>query len=88
LPKVRFFDMLNRWETVLAMLVLVLAINAGLYFVYLPHRTASPAGPLPKQTERTTLAAPPENTTSKTTLEKTALESTTARATATSTVSP
>ncbi len=86
------------------MLVLVLAVNAGLfYFSYLPHRTASPAGSLPEQTERTALAAPPEKTTldkttldkttlDKTTLDKTTLESTTATATATatatSTVSP
>jgi hypothetical protein len=86
--------MLNRWETVLAVLVLVLAINAGLFFfVYLPHTPAPPAAPLPEQTERTTLAAPPENTTQettleKTTLEKTTLESTTPTATATSNVSP
>ncbi len=81
--------MLNRWETVLAVLMLVLAINVGLfYFVYLPNRMASPAALPPEQTERTTLAAPPENTTPKTTLEKTTLESTTATATATSTVSP
>ena len=86
--------MLNRWETVLAVLMLVLAINVGLfYLVYLPNRMASPAALPPEQTERTTLTAPPENTTpkttlEKTTLEKTTLESTTATATATSTVSP
>ena len=83
--------MLNRWETVLAVLVLVLAINVGLfYLVYLPNRMASPAALPPEQTERTTLTAPPENTTPKTTLEKTTLEGTTATATATatSTVSP
>ena len=60
--------MLNRWEVVLATLVLVLAINGGLlFFVYLPHIKAPPAAPLPEQTERTTLTAPPENTTPKTT---------------------
>ena len=88
--------MLNRWETVLAVLMLVLAINVGLfYLVYLPNRMASPAALPPEQTERTTLTAPPENTTPKTTLEKTTLEKTTlesttatATATATSTVSP
>ena len=83
--------MLNRWETVLAVLMLVLAINVGLfYLVYLPNRMASPAALPPEQTERTTLTAPPENTTPKTTLEKTTLEGTTATATATatSTVSP
>jgi hypothetical protein len=74
--------MMNRWETVLATLVLVLVINAVLlFFLYLPRRTAPPAAPLPEQTERTTLNPPPENTTPKTTLEGTT-------ATATSTVSP
>jgi len=82
LPKVSFFAMFNRWKAVLAMLVLVLAITTGLlFFVYLPHRTAPPAAPLPEQTERTTLTALPENSTPKTTLE-----STTATAAATSTV--
>jgi hypothetical protein len=61
---VRFFAIVNRWVIVLAVLVLVVAINAALfYFVYLPNMTAPPAAPLPEQTERTTLTAPPENTT-------------------------
>ena len=64
----RFFAIVNRWVIVLAVLVLVVAINAALfYFVYLPNMTAPPAAPpaapLPEQTERTTLTAPPENTT-------------------------
>ena len=81
-PKVSFFGMLNRWETVLAVLVLVVAINVGVfYFVYLPNRGSSPAAPPPEKTQRTTLTAPPENTTLKTTIESTT-------ATATSTVSP
>jgi hypothetical protein len=73
LPKVRFFDMLNRWETVLAVLILIVVINAGLFFfLYLPRLADPPAAPWepPENTERTTLTTPPlENTAPKTTLE-------------------
>jgi hypothetical protein len=82
MSKVRFFDMLNRWETVLVILVLVLTINVGLlFFVYLPRRTAPPAAPLPEQAERTIHTASPGNTTPKITPA-----SSTARVTATSTI--
>jgi hypothetical protein len=60
LPKVRFFYMLNRWETVLAVLILIVAVNAGLFFfLYLPRMDGSPAAPgePPENTERTSAIA-------------------------------
>jgi len=72
LAKLRFFEMLNRWESVLITLALAVAINTGLFFfVYLPHREDPPAAPLLGRTERTTVTTPPESTTPKTTLEST-----------------
>jgi hypothetical protein len=46
----RFFDMLNRWESVVAILVVVLALELGLYFFYyLPNRASTP-GSSPERT--------------------------------------
>ena len=46
----RFFDVLNRWESFVAILVVVLAIDLGLYSFYsLPDR-ASPPGSLAEHT--------------------------------------
>jgi hypothetical protein len=39
----RFFDMLNRWESAVAILVVFLALELGLYFFYyLPNRASTP----------------------------------------------
>jgi hypothetical protein len=39
----RFFDMLNRWQSAVAILVVVLALELGLYFFYyLPYRASTP----------------------------------------------
>jgi hypothetical protein len=46
----RFFDMLNRWESAVAILVVVLALELGLYFFYyLPNRASTP-GSSPERT--------------------------------------
>ncbi len=88
LPQVRFFDILNRWQTVLAVLVVAVGVNAWLYYFYLPQGAAPGGAPLPEQTGRTTLTTTPESTTPKTTLETTTLEKTTATATTTATGAP
>jgi hypothetical protein len=39
----RFFDMLNRWQSAVAILVVVSALVLGLYFFYyLPNRASTP----------------------------------------------
>lgn len=48
----RFFDVLNRWQAVAVVLVLVLGLSAYLFFFYRPTRTIPPA-PVAEQTERT-----------------------------------
>jgi hypothetical protein len=55
----RFFDMLERWESAVATLVVVLALVLGLYFFYyLPYRAStrdsSPERTVPGSLEDTT----------------------------------
>ena len=59
--------MLNRWESAVAILVVVLALELGLYFFYyLPNRASTPGS----SPERTVLG-PLENTASTTRMEGT-----------------
>jgi hypothetical protein len=45
-----FFDMLNRWESAVAILVVFSALELGLYFFYyLPNRASTP-GSSPERT--------------------------------------